>query len=121
MAGEAFTMDPQEVIALAPEYHNVITPMESMKKEYHNISATPVEKFRLLFKGLSNTDKETLLDHYNSQSGGYYEFEWQTVPSYIDDASDNDKDGRWVDKSLRMTPVGPTLWDCQITFEEDVP
>ena len=120
MAGEAFTMDPQEVVALAPEYHNVTTPSESMKKEYLNISSTPVEKFRLIFKGLSNADKEILLAHYNNQSGGYSKFTWETVPSYIDGASNNDKDGRWIDKSLRMNPVGPTLWDCEITFEEDI-
>lgn len=118
-AGDPFTMTPQEVVPLEPEYHNIITPSESMKKEYLNISATPVEKFDLLFKGLTTTEKNALFDHFNDQSGAYYKFTWQTVPTYIDDSSNNDMDGRWVKGSLRMKPIGPDIWDCEITFEKD--
>ena len=116
-AGDPFTMDPQEVIELEPTYNNVITESESMKKEYLNLSATPIRRYRLLFKGLSNTDRETLLTHFEDQSGGYYQFTWQSVPSYINGGSNIT--GRWVDGSFRSNPVGPVIWDCEVTFEKD--
>jgi len=40
-AGEAFTLEPDVVTTLEPEYYNVITESESAKKEYMNIASTP--------------------------------------------------------------------------------
>ena len=116
-AGDPFTTDPHEVIPMEPEYHNIITPSESMKKEYINLSATPVEKYKLKFKAVSNTVRETILTHFKDQSGGYYSFSWQSVPSYINGGANIT--GRWIDKSFNMTPAGPMLWDCELTFEKD--
>lgn len=117
--GDPFTMTPSEVVPLEPDYHTVVTPSESMKKEYHSMSATPVEAFELSFKGLTTAEKNDLKAHFNDQSGGYYEFTWQTVPDYIDDSSNNDMVGRWVKKSLRMMPIAPDAWNCRIKFEKD--
>ena len=116
-AGDPFTMSPDEVVPLEPEYHNVITPSESMKKEYLNISATPVEKFDLLFKGKTTVEKNTLKTHFDDQSGSYYKFTWSSVPSYIDSGANID--GRWVKGSLRTMPIAPNAWNCRITFEKD--
>lgn len=117
-AGDPFTMVPHEVIPLDPEYHNVITESESMKKEYMNIAATPNEDYELVFKALSNGDRETLLAHYEDQSGGYYLFSWQSVPSYVESGSNIS--GRWIDGSYRAKPAGPLLWDCKVTFRKDI-
>ncbi len=117
-AGDPFTMTPQEVIPIEPEYYNIITPSESMKKEYINVAGTPTDKYRLIFKALSNTDRETLRAHFDDQSGGYYLFSWQSVPAYIEGGSNIS--GRWLDGSYREKPVGPILWDCEIMFEKDV-
>jgi len=116
-AGSDFSLTPQEVVILEPAYHNVITTSESMKKEYLNISATPIEKYRLKFKSLSNTDRGTLLTHYKDQSGGYYPFAWKSVPSYI--GSGANITGRWIDGSLKMDPIGADRWQCTIMFEKD--
>jgi hypothetical protein len=116
-AGSAFTLTPQIVEPLDPEYHNVITDSESMKKEYINLSATPIERYKLTFKVLTNSNRETLLAHYKDQSGGYFVFSWQSVPSYI--YSGTNISGRWVDGSLTMSPIGSDQWACTITFEKD--
>lgn len=116
-AGDAFSETPQEVEVLEPEYHNVITPTESMKKEYLNLSATPVEKYRLRFKARTNTQRETIHTHYKDQSGGYYLFSWQSVPSYIGGGANIS--GRWVEGSFGMTPVGATFFNIELIFEKD--
>ena len=116
-AGDPFSLTPQVVRPLSPKYHNIITPSESMKKEYINLSATPTEQYKLKFKAVSNGSRGTLLTHYEDQSGGYYEFSWQSVPSYIGGGSNIT--GRWIDGSLTMSPIGADQWECEITFEKD--
>lgn len=116
--GANFTLTPNEVIPLEPEYHTIITPSEAMKKEYLNISTTPIERYQLNFSKLSNTDKELLLTHFKDNSGGYYPFSWTSVPSYI--GGGTSMTGRWVIGSLKMSPVWRKYWACQITFEKAV-
>lgn len=100
-AGSAFTVKPNSVIELAPEYNTVISQTESMKKEYFQVAAAAVKKYKLEFKALTTTVRNTILDHFNDQSGGYYPFSWQTVPSYI--GSGANMNGRWVDGSYSET------------------
>lgn len=116
MAGEAFTLIPQEVITSEPIYYNVITTSESMKKEYMNISSTPIERYELTFKILTSTDRDILLNHYNAQYGGYHNFSWQSVPSYI--GAGANITGRWVTGSLSMTIIS-NHWRCKIVFEKE--
>ena len=114
-AGSAFTIAPNVVDVLVPEYNNVTSQTESMKKEYYNISATPVETYNLTFNVETSTVMNTILTHYKDQSGGYYPFSWQTVPSYI--GSGSNITGRWVEGSLNITPVS-NRWKISIKFEK---
>ena len=114
-AGSAFTLAPNEVETIAPEYNNVQSQTESMKKEYYQISSTAVERYKLSFKVLSNTDRDTLLAHVKDQSDDFYEFSWQSVPSYIGGGANIS--GRWVKKTLTMTPI-LNHWRCSIVFEK---
>lgn len=116
-AGSAFSLVPNEVITEESEFHNIITPSESMKKEYYNLSATSVDKYTLNFKALTNAERDTLKDHYDDQYGGYHNFSWQSVPSYI--GSGSNITGRWIDGSLKMTPVSESYWKCEIMFEKE--
>jgi len=115
-AGGDFTLIPDEVIPQEPEYHNVVTPSESMKKEYLNLSATPVEKFIIKFKALPSASMTTLRNHYKDQSGGYYPFIWKTVPSYI--STSTAMTGRWLTGSLSIGIVGDKYWACDVGFEK---
>ena len=117
-AGEAFTLVPNVVKTIPPEYYNVITQSESAKKEYMNIASTPTEPYELLFHALSDTDRDTLLTHYKENYGGYHSFSWQSVPSYI--GSGANITGRWVDGSIDMAPIGRSRWRCSIAFEKEV-
>jgi hypothetical protein len=115
-AGSAFTLAPDEVIILDPDYHNVITPSESMKKDYQNLSTTPVEQYRLKFKALTSVEKDTILNHYKDQYGGYHSFSWQSVPTYV--GSGANITGRWVQGSLDIKSR-TVVWTCDILFEKD--
>lgn len=115
-AGSAFTLAPDEVTILEPEYHNVITESESMKKDYQNISTTPIERYRIDFKVLTSAEKDIILNHYKDQYGGYHSFSWQSVPSYI--GSGANITGRWVDGSLDIK-AKTVSWRCNIIFEKD--
>lgn len=117
-AGGDFTLAPQFVEPLEPVYNNVITQSESMKKEYLNLAATPMEQFKLSFNFLSNTDMATLWTHFKDNSGGYYAFTWKSVPSYIDSGSN--KTGRWVPGSLKASRAGANRWKVEVTFETSV-
>ncbi len=115
--GDAFTIVPNSVIELVPEYNNVISQTESMKKEYFNVSANAVRKFKLDFKAVTNTVRNNILDHYKAQSGGYYPFSWQTIPSYIDSGAN--MTGRWAEGSYSESHIS-NLFKISITFEKQV-
>ena len=116
-AGDAFTITPNSVLELVPEYNNVISQTESMKKEYFNISANAVRKFKLEFKAVTSTVRNAILDHYKAQSGGYYPFSWQTVPSYIDSGANII--GRWVEESYNESHAS-NKFKISLTFEKQV-
>lgn len=113
-----FSVTPTWVYPLEPQYHNVITQAESMKKRYYNVSGTSISQFRLVFDGLSNTQHTTLRNHYNECKGEYDSFTWTSVPSYIE--SGNDMVGRWLTGSFKEDTKSK-YWECEIVFEVDVP
>lgn len=114
-AGDAFTVAPDVVITLEPVYNNVLTPTESMKKERFNISATPVERYQLEFKVNTDTERDAILTHFKDQSGDYFPFSWQSVPSYIGGGSNIT--GNWVGGSLQMTQ-NSNRWKITVNFEK---
>ena len=114
-AGSAFTIKPNNVLELVPEYNNVTSQTESMIKEYFQVSATAVKKYNLEFKAKTTTERNSILNHYNDQSGGYYPFSWQTVPSYI--GSGSSITGRWVEGSYSETQTS-NKFQITIAFEK---
>jgi len=122
MAADDFTLIPTWVIPFAPEFHNIITQSESMKKNYQNLSSNPVMKFKLIFEKLGDTNFWTLHNHYYGRYGGYDSFSWQSVPSYIDTNQDGTPDGtdmtgRWVEGSFQFQPESRS-WSAEIVFEK---
>ena len=116
-AGSDFTLVPSEVVELEPDYHNVITESESMKKEFLNMSATATQRYRMKFNAMTTANKNTLLTHFKDQSGGYYKFIWKSVPAYIE--AGGNITGRWVRGSLSITPIGYKMWQVSVTMEKD--
>lgn len=120
-----FTKVPSEVIPEVPSFNTIVTQSESMKKNYQSLSASATQRFKLIFKAMSNDDYVDVIDHYANCYGQYDNFSWTTVPSYIDTDLDGTADGsnmtgRWVEGSLMATPIGNSRWNVEITFEKDV-
>lgn len=119
-----FTLTPTWVIPEEPEYHNIESQSDLMKKEYFNMSSTPTERFKLKFDGLSDADLKTLYDHYRGQYGGYGLFSWlnANIPAYLKTLlgiTTSDLSGRWVDRSFKFNPRAHH-WTAEIIFEKDV-
>jgi hypothetical protein len=116
-AGDAFSLTPTVVIPIEPDYYNIITPSESMKKEYLNMSATPVKRWTIRINVLTSAQMNTWLTHFNDNSGAYYKFTWNTVPSYVNSGANID--GRWVKGTWRASPLKGGYWSCEAVFEKD--
>lgn len=120
--GANFTLVPTRVIPLTPKWNTLITKAEGMKKQYQSLTATPEEKFLLIFEKMSDADYLTLLDHYNDCLGGYDSFSWQSVPSYIDTdrngvADGSNMTGRWEEDSLSRPVINAyDVGDIEIIF-----
>lgn len=124
MAASDFSLMPTLVIPEEPEYHNIESQADSMKKEYFNISSTPVERFKLKFDGLSDSDFKILYDHVKARYGGYGLFDWLNayIPGYLKTLlgiTSGDLSGRWVDGSFRFD-VKPKHFTAEIVFERNV-
>ena len=115
-----FTVLPSEVIEVAPDYHNIITLTESMKKEFLNLAATPIRRYRLKFNAKTTAVKDAILAHYDGQTGGHTAFSWTAaaVPAHVNSGAA--MTGRWIDKSIQSTGVGYKLWNINIEFEKSV-
>jgi len=122
MAASDFTLVPTLVVPDEPEFNNLETPSESMKKNYLNLSSTPILRYKLIFEGMSNTNFWALHKHVYDRYVGYDSFSWQSVPAYIDTDMDGTPDGsnltgRWVKDTFKFDP-GPDSWDAEIVFEK---
>ena len=127
MAASNFTLTPTKVIPLRPIYNNNITQSEGHAKQYQNLDGgVPEERFKLIFERMSDSDYLSLVAHYNECYGGYDNFSWTTVPSYIDTDRDGVADGsnmtgRWLDGSLSEPVVNAyDMGDIEIIFIKDV-
>ena len=115
-AGDAFTMVPTSVITEEPVYNNVESPTETQKKEYFNVAATPIQRYRLEFMGKTHAERQAIINHFNDQYGSYHNFSWQSVPSYINSGANIT--GRWVKGTYKESPVG-SKWRINISFEKE--
>jgi len=113
MAADDFSMTVAWVYPLDRDFYNVRSQSESGKIEVANIATSSTKRFRLLFKGLSNTDYATLRTHYDTQLGGYDEFSWTNPPASV---SAGALTGRWVDGSWTVDPLA-LGWNVELTFE----
>jgi len=116
MAADDFSTAPSEVIEDAPIFNNIITETESEKKEYLNLSTTSVRRYTIKFNAQTTTVKDAILAHYNARYGGYDSFAWTSVPAHVNSGSN--LTGRWIDGSIKFTPVGYKLWNISIRFEK---
>ena len=122
MAADDFTLVPTWVMPLAPEFHNIITQSESMKKNYQNLSSDGLMKYKLVFEKLGDTNFWLLHNHYYDRLGGYDSFLWKSVPAWIDTDQDDlvdgtDMTGRWVEGSFQFQPESRS-WSAEIVFEK---
>lgn len=119
-----FTFVPSVVIPEEPEYSVEITPSEGMKKQYQLLSTTPLQRFKLIFKAITNAVAVDIQAHYASCYGQYDNFSWTSVPSYIDTDLDGTEEGsnmtgRWKEGSLIITPLVALKFNLEITFIKD--
>jgi len=125
MATALSGVTPTWVIPLEPQFATTITPAESQKKNYANLSgSTPVYQWHLKWESLTDAKFWTLHAHYVTCKGGYDYFAWKDVPSYIDANHDGTVDGadvtvRYVAGSFKFDPL-PHSWKAEAIFEERV-
>lgn len=115
---------PTWVYPLEPKFSTMITESDGQKKQYQNLSPTPLIQYRLVWTGLSDADYWTLHKHFVDHRGGTSKFAWKDVPSYIDTDHDGSVDGsdvtvRYVPGTFKFEPK-PHSWDGEVTVEEDV-
>jgi len=107
---------PSEVVELDPIFNNVITESESMKKEFLNLSTTSVDRYQIKFNAQLTAIKDAILTHYKARYSGYGSFAWTMVPAQVNSGAA--LTGRWVDGSLKFTPIGYKRWNISIVFEK---
>ena len=110
-----FTIAPSEVVESSPIFNNIITEMESMKKEFLNLSTTSLKRYTIKFNAKTTAVKDSILLDYNGRYGGHEEFIWASVPAHVNSGAN--LTGRWIDNSIKFTPVGYKMWNINIQFE----
>ena len=111
-----FSVTPTWVYPQEPQYHNIVSETEGLRKVYFNVSGSSIAVYRLIFDSISDAQHTTLRNHYNETLGGYTPFTWNSVPAYISSVSA--MYGRWISGTFREKPNARS-WDCEIDFEVD--
>ena len=111
---------PTWVYPEGDQYSVVTTIAETGRIEYDMTSYYPIEKFRLVWSGVTDGDFAALLAHYRSVTGEYGIFDWNSVPSYIDggDGLGVTMAGRWTGKP-KWTPNAKS-WNLEMVFEKSI-
>jgi hypothetical protein len=121
-----FTIVPTRVIPFPPKWNTDITPSDRFKKQYLSLAPTPEQRFKLIFEKMSDANYNALIAHYNSCKGGWDNFLWTTVPSYVDTDLDGTIDGtnmtgRWEEGSISEPVVNAyDMGDIEIIFIKDI-
>lgn len=115
-----FGVTPTWVMPTEESFNVITTESENLKKEYYLLSSTPRRQYTLKFDGLSDANFATVLDFYRDVSGQYMEFNWNTVPLYINGGAGAGVTmaGRWVDKP-KWTPESNS-WNVELIFEKSI-
>lgn len=121
MSASNFTLTPNAVIPIEPVFYGKISE-GGMDKQFNAISSDGTQKFELQFKLLTNTQFQTLYNHYYECKGDYDSFSWTTVPDYLSSITNyaGSLTGRWVKGSFSFTPLMNEKWQARIIFELEV-
>ena len=126
MAAGNFTgVTPQWVEPFEPQSHTIVSQMESMKKQYVNLSGSSIlYQYKLRWINMPDGDFWTLYNHFIAAKAGFQEFSWRSVPSYIDTNQSGSGDGtnltgRWVEGSFKFRFNSKSI-NAEIVFERTV-
>jgi len=124
MAAGDFGLTPTWVHPEEPEFNVVVTQSDNLKKDRQTISTNAVNKYRMIFTGLSDTDYKTLYDHYVARKGSFSSFTWlnTNIPAYLKTLlgiTSGTLTIRWVDGTFKSTPR-PRSWDAEIVAEQEI-
>ena len=115
MTASDFTWYPTWVEPETIDFAVSITVCENFKKDYQAISDVELERFNLIFEGVSDANRNSMIAHYtNSATGPLHYFEWTTVPSYLN--SGTTMMVRYVKDSYDEKPRS-RYWNIECTFE----
>lgn len=70
-----------------PRYNVAKTKMVGMRKKARLLSSEPDRSWTLYIFGLTKSDRDLILAHYQGQNGNCIPFYWTSVPDYVDTAA----------------------------------
>lgn len=111
-----FNFSPHESKSGTPKFNTIITKMEGMKKKSRVKSDDPERTWIIKFNGYSDSEHQSILDHYNGQYGDGLPFNWTSVPDNINNG--NDLYVRYL--SMEETKIFNNCWEIEITFQEEI-
>jgi hypothetical protein len=96
------------------EYAIYVTDTDSFKKESLLVDLDPRRQWELFFPNVEQPDFSDMVEHYETQHGPHYPFEWTSTPMWLDDGAAIEV--RYV--SFTAKPHSVKLWEIQIVLEE---
>ncbi|MFH1623545.1 MAG: hypothetical protein ABID54_00125 [Pseudomonadota bacterium] len=115
--GAAFGVTPTWVYPREPVYPVIITASENFKKDYQLLDDNSQDIYDLHFDGISDAVRNTIAAHRAGVSGGYDNFVWTSVPSYLN--AGTTMTVRYVRGSYNEEPRARS-WEINFAFEKDV-
>ncbi len=76
MALETFTWTPHYVYERTPEWRTLRTEFESGRMQTRSKWASPRRRWHLVFRNITKTEAQAIIDFFNARKGRYERFYW---------------------------------------------
>lgn len=103
-----------------PEYNVISTQMEGWKVKSRLKSTEPRRTWEVEIRGRTNSEKDSIVAHFDGQNGYNIPFNWIVVPNFFTGDNDTTYYVRYKEFSYSNPPGLGNIWEIIISFAEEL-
>jgi len=117
-AGDPFNFEVHSIKPKTPDWNVLQTQFEGWNRKTRLKSTDPIRGWSIEIRGRTNTEKDTILAHFNDQNGTYMNFTWNVLPTIWNTGYGTSYQVTY--ETLEYVNPGnvANIWDFVIAFKE---
>ncbi len=117
-AGDAFNFEVHSINPHTPEWNVLQTDMEGWKRKTRLKSTDPIRRWTVEIRGRTNSEKDSILAHFNDNNGALTNFLWNVLPTIWNTGYGTSYQVQYESFEYANPDNIANVWDFTITFRE---